>query len=265
MPKVTTKGINSRFVGDLTHLEIGAIRASAILCLPLGSMEQHGPHLPLNTDTVIAEAITSGIVERWGETYDLWRLPPIAVGLSREHEWAAGTLSLSVSTMTTMLRELCREIARAIPARNLLIVNGHGGNRGLLEVLGRELRGEFGLNNVALHLGALISPVANTGVPEIHAGRDETSVMLALAPDLVRRERIGQAAISASLIKASLATRDRLQPSTAMRLCGAWSKAQARCSSSSANIRASFRAKKPLCDSPNEVLIPAGYKTAITA
>jgi creatinine amidohydrolase/Fe(II)-dependent formamide hydrolase-like protein len=191
MPKVTTKGINSRFVGDLTHLEIGAIRASAILCLPLGSMEQHGPHLPLNTDTVIAEAITSGIVERWGETYDLWRLPSVPIGLSREHDWAPGTRSHSVAGMTAYMRDLARDIVRALPSRNLLIVNGHGGNRGLLEVLGRELRGEFGLNNVALHLGALISPVANTGVPEIHAGRDETSVMLALAPDLVRRERIG--------------------------------------------------------------------------
>jgi creatinine amidohydrolase len=193
MPKVTNKGIRSRAVGDLTHLEIGAaIRASSTLCLPLGSMEQHGPHLPLNTDTVIAVAFTGRIVERWGETYDLWQLPPITMGLSREHDWAAGTLSLSVGAMTTMLRELCREIARAIPARNLLIVNGHGGNRGLLEVLGRELRGDFGLNNVALHLGALISPMADAGVPEIHAGRDETSVMLALAPDLVHRERIGE-------------------------------------------------------------------------
>src|ERR1700755_1638182 len=107
MPRVNNTGIRSRAVGDLTHLEIGTvIRTGSILCLPLGSREQQGPHLPLNTDTVIAGALTGRIVERWGETYDLWQLPPIPVGLSREHEWAAGTLSLSVSTMTTMLREL---------------------------------------------------------------------------------------------------------------------------------------------------------------
>ena len=68
----------------------------------MGSMEQHGPHLPLNTDTVLAEAFTRRIVERWGEAYDLWRLPAIAIGLSREHDWAAGTLSLSVGGMTAV-------------------------------------------------------------------------------------------------------------------------------------------------------------------
>jgi len=181
----------SRIIGDLTSQEIAsALRESSILCLPMGSMEQHGPHLPLNTDAVLAEAFTGRIVERWGEPYDLWRLPAIAVGLSREHNWAAGTLSLSVGGMTAILRDLCREIVRALPARNLLLVNGHGGNRGMLEALGRELQGDFGLNLCALHLGAMISPVTDAAVPEIHAGKDETSVMLALAPELVRRDRI---------------------------------------------------------------------------
>jgi creatinine amidohydrolase/Fe(II)-dependent formamide hydrolase-like protein len=181
----------SRIIGDLTFQEVGsALRKSSILCLPMGSMEQHGPHLPLNTDAVLAEAFTGRIIERWGEQHDLWRLPPISIGLSREHDWAAGTLSLSVSGMTAVLRDLCREIVRALPTRNLLIVNGHGGNRGMLEALGREMHGDFGLNLCALHLGAMISPVTDAAVPEIHAGKDETSVMLALAPELVRRERI---------------------------------------------------------------------------
>jgi creatinine amidohydrolase/Fe(II)-dependent formamide hydrolase-like protein len=183
-----------RTIGHLTFQEVGSrLRESSILCLPMGSMEQHGPHLPLNTDTVLAEAFTRRIVERWAETYDLWQLPPLAAGLSREHDWAPGTLSLSVSGMTAYLRDLSREIARSLPARSLLFVNGHGGNRGILEALGRELRGDFGLNVGALHLGALISPVSGAAVPEIHAGRDETSAMLALAPELVRKDRIGEA------------------------------------------------------------------------
>jgi creatinine amidohydrolase/Fe(II)-dependent formamide hydrolase-like protein len=182
---------NQRVIGELTFTEVGAaIRETSVLCLPMGSIEQHGPHLPLNTDTVLAEAFSRRIVERWGETYDLWQLPPVAVGLSREHAWAPGTLSLSVSGMTAYLRDLAGEIVRSLPARNLLIVNGHGGNRGILEALGRELRGDFGLNLCALHLGALISPVTDREPPEIHAGRDETSAMLALAPELVRRDRI---------------------------------------------------------------------------
>jgi creatinine amidohydrolase/Fe(II)-dependent formamide hydrolase-like protein len=77
-----------------------------------------------------------------------------------------------------------------MPVRNLLIINGHGGNRGILEALGREFRAEFGLNLGVLHLGAMMSPVSNAGIPEIHAGFDETSAMLAVAPKLVRRKRL---------------------------------------------------------------------------
>jgi len=178
-------------VGDLASGDVAkSLRSSSVLCLPMGSMEQHGPHLPLDTDTVIAEAMTRRIVARWGAEFDLWQLPVVSVGLSREHDWAPGTLSLSVAGMTAYLRDLGREIARALPARNLLIVNGHGGNRGILEALTREMRGDFGLNIATLHLGAAMSPDAGTGAPEIHAGKDETSVMLALAPDLVRREAL---------------------------------------------------------------------------
>ena len=183
--------VPSRTIGDLSFREIaGRLKATSTLCLPLGSTEQHGPHLPLNTDTVIAEALTSRIVARWGDTYDLWQLPALPVGLSREHAWAPGTVSHSVTAMTALLRGKADEIARGLPARNLMIVNGHGGNRGILEAVGYEFAGDFGLNVCSLHLGALISPVPEQGLPEIHAGKDETSVMLAIAPDLVRRERI---------------------------------------------------------------------------
>lgn len=188
-----TAPAGNRRIGELTYTEVGsALRSGSILCLPMGSIEQHGPHLPLDTDTVIAEALTRKIVERWGETHDLWQLPTIPIGLSREHAWAPGTLSLSVAGMTACLRDLFRDIARALPSRNLMIVNGHGGNRGILEALLREARGDFGLNAVALHLGALISPVTGAAVPEIHAGRDETSVMLAHAPERVRGEALAK-------------------------------------------------------------------------
>ncbi len=141
---------NTRVIGELTFQEIASsLRAASVLCLPMGSMEQHGPHLPLNTDTVLAEAFTRRIVERWGEAYDLWQLPAFAIGLSYEHAWASGTLSLSVAGMTAQLRDLAREIARSLPARNLMIVNGHGGNRGMLEALGRELR--CGVRPQSLH------------------------------------------------------------------------------------------------------------------
>ncbi|WP_395715112.1 creatininase family protein [Reyranella sp.] len=185
--------MKNRVLGSLTFEEISRLGERSVLVLPLGSMEQHGPHLPLDTDAILAERLAEAITTRFGDTFDLWRLPTLPIGLSREHAWAAGTLSLSITGMTAFLRELAREIARALPARNLMIVNGHGGNRGILEVLGYELKDDFGLNLCALHTGALMSPVPAAGLPEIHAGKDETSLMLALAPDRVRREHIASA------------------------------------------------------------------------
>ena len=170
----------------------GHLTATSTFCLPLGSTEQHGPHLPFDTDTVIAEALTARIVARWGDSYDLWQLPVVPVGLSREHAWSPGTVSHSVTDMTALLRDKAGEIVRETPSRNLMIVNGHGGNRGILEAVGYELAGDFGLNVCSLHLGALISPVPERGLPEIHAGKDETSVMLAIAPGLVRPERAAE-------------------------------------------------------------------------
>ena len=93
----------SRLIGELTYQDVAkSLKATSILCLPLGSMEQHGPHLPLDTDLVIAEAFTQAIVAKHGDAFDLWQLPALPFGLSREHEWAAGTMSLSVGGMTAL-------------------------------------------------------------------------------------------------------------------------------------------------------------------
>ena len=81
----------SRRLIELTSAESARlISETSILCLPLGSIEQHGPHLPLNTDIVVAEGLTRAIVAHWGEEFDLWQLPAVPVGLAREHDWAAG-------------------------------------------------------------------------------------------------------------------------------------------------------------------------------
>ena len=183
----------SRLIGDLTFLEISTcLRASSILCMPIGSIEQHGPHLPLNTDVVLAEAYTRRIIARWGETFDLWQLPTLAISLAREHDWAPGTLSLSIHGMTAFMRDFAREISRSLPARNLAIINGHGGNRGILEALAQELRADFGLNICVLHPTAWPELDTKAELLEIHGGKNETSMMLALVPSVVRLERIAQ-------------------------------------------------------------------------
>jgi creatinine amidohydrolase/Fe(II)-dependent formamide hydrolase-like protein len=183
--------VPSRLIGELTYPDISKrLRAGSILCLPLGSIEQHGPHLPLNTDLVLAEEFARRIIARWGETYDLWQLPSVAVSLAREHEWAPGTLSLSIEGMTRLIRDLGREIARGLRARNLAVINGHGGNRGILEALAQDLRGDFALNVCILHPTAWADIHAGSKTPEIHGGKNETSMMLAAAPHLVRVDEI---------------------------------------------------------------------------
>jgi creatinine amidohydrolase len=183
----------ARLIGELTFLEISKfLSEKSILCLPIGSIEQHGPHLPLNTDIVLAEGFTRLIISRWGEALDLWQLPTMSISLAREHEWAPGTMSLSIQGMTALMRDLGREIARALPARNLVVINGHGGNRGILEALAQDLRADFGLNVCVLHPAAWVEADANATIPEIHGGKNETSMMLAIAPQLVRRDQIAQ-------------------------------------------------------------------------
>src|SRR5512136_1955814 len=169
--------VRSRLIAELTSQEISRrLQPASILCLPIGSIEQHGPHLPLNTDVVLAEEFTRRIIARWGETYDLWQLPTLAVSLVREHQWAPGTLSLSIETMKLLLCELAREITRSLPVRNLTAINGHGGHRGILEALAQDLRADFGLNVCVLHpaVWAEVDPTAM--IPEIHAGKNETSM-----------------------------------------------------------------------------------------
>ena len=180
----------SRRLIELTSAESARlISETSILCLPLGAIEQHGAHLPLNTDVAIAEGLTRRIVEHCGEEFDLWQLPTIPLGLSREHDWAPGTLSLSIRSFTILLRDVAREIVRALPARNLAIINAHGGNRGLLENLLHELRGDFGLNACVIHPFDLAKAKTDSTF-DVHGGKSETSVMLVLAPELVRRELI---------------------------------------------------------------------------
>jgi creatinine amidohydrolase len=180
-----------RLIGELAFPEVPEkLKATSILCLPLGAVEQHGPHLPLDTDIVVADGITRALIARLGEEFDLWQLPTLPIGLSREHDWAPGTLSLSIATFAALIKEAAREIVRALPARNLAFINGHGGNRGILDNLLRELASELPLNTCVIHPLALCgSPAAS----DVHGGADETSLMLALAPDRVRSDLITSA------------------------------------------------------------------------
>ena len=106
--RVMARPPSVRSVGELTSPEVSqCLQATSILCLPIGAIEQHGAHLPLDTDVVVAEELTRRIVARWGDELDLWQLPTVSISLSREHDWAPGTLSLSIQNFVALAAGAC--------------------------------------------------------------------------------------------------------------------------------------------------------------
>ena len=164
------------------------LTTTSIILQPVGAIEQHGPHLPLSVDLVVAAACAEAVAEARGDELDIWLLPPLAVTKSNEHTGFPGSLSLKAMTMLAVLDDIAAGIA-ATPARKLVFLNGHGGNSALLNVACREIRVDHGLDTFLMH--PFVPPDQGGASPEselgmgIHAGHEETSVMLHLAPDLV--------------------------------------------------------------------------------
>ena len=119
---------------------------------PLGAVEQHGPHLPFNTDLLIADRVATAAVERVGAELDVWLLPPLAYTKSNEHAWSAGTIWLSATTLLAVLDDIGRCVATTA-ARRLVFFNGHGGNSALVGVANREIRLAHGLMTFLAHPG----------------------------------------------------------------------------------------------------------------
>lgn len=168
-----------RRLGSRTSPEVAA-DADMVLLVPVGSCEQHGPHLPLDTDARVAVAVADAVARI---RPDVVVAPAIAYGASGEHQAFAGTLSIGTEALTTVLVELGRSAFPPDgpqPFRSLVFVNGHGGNalavRRAVDVLVHESR-----------------PV-QTWAPRLaggdaHAGRTETSLLLAVAPEFVGPDR----------------------------------------------------------------------------
>jgi mycofactocin system creatininase family protein len=160
-------------------------QARRILVVPVGSLEQHGAHLPLDTDTRIAVAVAERACDgRAG----IGLAPPIAIGASGEHADFPGTLSIGHVAMSTLFVELGRHASLHWPT--MLLVNGHGGNVAAISDAFSKLRAE-GRDCHVWHAGVGPSTLAAAGislVPDAHAGRVETSMMLALSPGDVRLE-----------------------------------------------------------------------------
>lgn len=165
-----------------------ALTAESIIVLPTGSIEHHGPHLPLSTDLIIADMVSSLVVDAAVSAgLDVWRLPPLAYTKSDEHHWAPGTMTINWDALMNTVIDIGRSVANT-PAKTLVFYNGHGGNIALLQVALRELRKQFGLHTFLTN-GAMPAGDGSDGPDErgfgIHGGHGETSMVMALRPELV--------------------------------------------------------------------------------
>ena len=171
-----------------------AVEACDGVCLvALSVVERHGHHLPLGTDTIIAEGYLARAAALVPDHLDVLTLPVQAIGKSDEHDGFAGTLTFTTQTALAAWTEIGAGVHRA-GCRKLVIVSSHGGNSALIDLVAAELRGRFGMVVVTTSWSRLGYPEGL--VPEaeirhgIHAGGIETALMLALRPDLVRTEHV---------------------------------------------------------------------------
>lgn len=164
-----------------------------ISILPLGAHEQHGPHLPFETDTLIARAVAERLAASAPQGIALNVLPVEPVGYSVEHLHVDGTRSLTPEAAIARWLDIAGKVAQS-GSRRLMLLNAHGGNSPLMTIVATEARIRF-------HMLVVATSWTRFGVPEglitpeekaldIHAGDIETSVMLAIRPDLVRMDQL---------------------------------------------------------------------------
>jgi creatinine amidohydrolase len=178
---------------DMTTLEFAQLDAGRVIAfLPVGAIEQHGPHLPVSTDARINQGVLARALELMPDDLPVTVLPLLPVGKSDEHLAFPGTLTLSAETLIRVWTEVGESVARA-GIRKLVLFNSHGGQLHVMDIVARDLRVRHGMMVVAYSWFAGGLPTGLFGEDEIrhgiHAGAIETSMMLHLEPGLVQRDR----------------------------------------------------------------------------
>jgi creatinine amidohydrolase len=173
-----------------------AIGRQPVVLLPFGTVEDHGPHLPINTDNVIVEAICLEVARRAPE--DVLAMPTVAYGLDEHHMDFPGTVSVDVHTLIAYVTDVAISVARH-GFTHVLIVNGHGSNAPIADLAARRVVLETGIICGAMSPNAAIDPtLAEPVFSEMrrsgpggvaHAGEYETAMMLHLRPDLVQMDQ----------------------------------------------------------------------------
>ncbi|MBX3569499.1 MAG: creatininase family protein [Rhizobiaceae bacterium] len=175
--------------GDYRTTEYASIDPEAtIAVLPVAAIEQHGPHLPVSTDTTIMQGMLETVIARLPGDLDIRILPIQAVGKSNEHVRAPGTLTLTPLAAVQSWADLGASVARA-GVRKIIFVNSHGGNEEIMGIVARELRVAFDMLAVKTSWQRFGRPAGMYTELEdrhgIHGGDVETSLMLHFRPDLV--------------------------------------------------------------------------------
>ncbi len=181
-----------RFWQDMTTEEFSKLDAARVIAvLPVGAIEQHGPHLPVSTDACINQGVLDRALAQMPDDLPVTILPMLPVGKSNEHLAFAGTLTLSAETLIRLWTEVGECVARA-GIRKLVLFNSHGGQPQIMDVVARDLRVRHAMMVVAYswYAGGLPSGLFDEAEVRhgIHAGAIETSMMLHLRPDLVQMD-----------------------------------------------------------------------------
>jgi creatinine amidohydrolase len=178
----------SRFWQDLPWPAFAALPADTVAVLPVAAIEQHGPHLPVSVDTTINQGIVARMLQKLPADAPVLVLPTQAVGLSVEHVRFPGTLTSSAETLLALWTEIGESVARA-GVRRLVILNSHGGQPQLVDLVCRRLRGRAKMFAVACMWSRLGVPDGLDDPEGIHGGLVETALMLRLAPERVDMTR----------------------------------------------------------------------------
>ncbi|MCJ7759769.1 creatininase family protein [Candidatus Bathyarchaeota archaeon] len=189
--------MSSIFLGELTSEEVGNISSRAeMILVPVGSFEQHGRHLPLATDSIIAYEVTKMVAERISSEFPVLIAPLIPFGKSTEHSSRPGTISVESRIFADLLINICKSLAKH-GHKKIVFINGHGGNTDLLSMILRETREQTGSFIATIYIyseellkGGLSRFEELEEHDIFHACALETSFMMVLRPDLVNLDKL---------------------------------------------------------------------------
>jgi creatinine amidohydrolase len=176
---------------EITRVEAAARAPEALVVLPVAATEQHGPHLPLGTDTLIVERVARAAAERARSGWDVLVAPTLPFGSSHHHLPFGGTISMATERYYNSLIDMTTSLI-VDGFRRIFLLNGHGGNHEIIQLVARDLALQYPVNIAAASYWDLGRATLMEHAPEIltsypgHAGHFETSAIMAIRPDLVQ-------------------------------------------------------------------------------